>query len=132
MSFLRSIIRATRKDSILLDGSVIPIADMRFGGANFKDDKDFLETAKKEAKRLMDDCSINKENAVLDIGCGTGRLPIGLLRTIGEKIQYTGVDVSEAAIAWCKRHIEKKHPAYKFIRINRIITKCQGENIHEK
>jgi SAM-dependent methyltransferase len=117
-SLARPLHRLLKKDALEVDGSTIPIADMRFGGAHFKNNTDFLQTAEMEAKRLVENCGITEEGAVLDIGCGTGRLAIGLLRTLGDAVQYRGVDVSEPAIAWCRRYIEKQHPNYRFIHIN--------------
>lgn len=117
-SLLRPVHRLFKPDSLELDGSTIPIADMRFGGAHFKDDQSFLRTAEAEARRLIDYCGLTRDSAVLDIGCGTGRLPTGLLRIVGDELQYRGVDVSEAAVSWCKRHLEKQHPNYQFIHIN--------------
>jgi len=53
----------------------------------------------------------------LDVGCGQGRLPIGILRVIGE-INYMGIDVDKASIDWCRRHIERNHPSFKFKHVN--------------
>jgi SAM-dependent methyltransferase len=53
----------------------------------------------------------------LDIGCGQGRLPIGILRVIGE-INYIGIDVDLKSINWCKQYIESKHPSFKFKHLN--------------
>lgn len=117
-ALIRPVHRLLKKDSIQIDGSVIPIADMRFGGRYFKNDADFLQTAEAEAKRLITFCNLTDQSTVLDIGCGTGRLATGLLRTLGNTLQYRGVDVSEAAISWCKRYIEKQYPNYQFIRVN--------------
>ena len=117
-SLLRPVYRLIKKDHIAHDGSIIPIPDMRFGGKYFKNDDEFLRTAEKEAQRIIKYFHLSKNSAVLDIGCGTGRLPTGLLRTLGDSVQYRGIDVSEAAISWCKRYIEKLHPNYVFIRIN--------------
>ncbi|MDA1209169.1 MAG: class I SAM-dependent methyltransferase [bacterium] len=115
---IRPILRITKPDSTMYDGVTIPIADMRFGGQNFNNDADFVITAEKESLRLIDDFGLTKESALLEIGCGTGRLPIGIMRTIGKVKKYEGIDVSDAAIDWCKRHIEAHHPEFQFTRIN--------------
>ena len=53
----------------------------------------------------------------MDIGCGQGRLPIGILRVIGE-INYIGIDIDRKSIDWCKQYIESKHPSFKFKHLN--------------
>jgi SAM-dependent methyltransferase len=55
---------------------------------------------------------------VLDVGCGYGRLPIGLLRVVGP-VDYLGVDVHPGSIAWCRRYLERAHPSYRFTWIDR-------------
>ena len=53
----------------------------------------------------------------MDVGCGQGRLPIGILRVIGD-INYIGIDVDQKSINWCKQYIELKHPSFKFKHLN--------------
>jgi ubiquinone/menaquinone biosynthesis C-methylase UbiE len=91
---------------------------MRFGGVHFLDDEAFLAAGEADARRLMEWCGLTKDRTVLDIGCGTGRLPIGILSTLKSIRSYYGVDVSEAAVDWCSRHITPDHPSCRFLRIN--------------
>jgi SAM-dependent methyltransferase len=60
----------------------------------------------------MDDFDVGTASSVLDIGCGPGPLAIGILSVM--ECDYTGVDVQPASIRWCKRHIERRHPSFKF------------------
>ena len=48
---------------------------------------------------------------------GQGRLPISILRVIGE-INYIGLDVHQTSIDWCKYYIERVHPSFQFKHIN--------------
>lgn len=48
--------------------------------------------------KYMEKCSIN---TVLEIGCGTGQYPIGLKHIFNGK-KYTGLDISQTAIDYCK------------------------------
>jgi len=97
---------------------VIPAKYLRFGGTNFAHDESFLSSGEDEAIRLQREFGIHKGSAVLDIGCGPGRLPIGILSKIGELRAYRGIDVSDAPIEWCKKYIEKKYPTFQFLKIN--------------
>ena len=99
--------------SISIDKSIIPSRTASLYGPKFKDYKLYLDSADKEGKRLVEHFQCNVKSRVLDIGCGMGRLPIGILRNIGE-IDYTGIDVDHFSIYWCKRFIAKHHPSFKF------------------
>lgn len=120
MSLLKQISRRIRcltgGDHVICDGRTIPAKHLRFGGANFAKDDVFVRTGETEALRLQRECGLNANTHLLEIGCGTGRLPIGITGAIGDIASYCGVDVSEAAVDWCKRHIET--PTMKFIRTN--------------
>ncbi len=54
---------------------------------------------------------------VLDIGCGCGRLSYTLatdekLREL--EVRYTGMDIDQASIRWCQRHITPLNPKFDF------------------
>jgi SAM-dependent methyltransferase len=102
-----------RKEYVKVSGSIIPSPDRRWCGPEFKDDKFYLKSAEGEASRLIKYLGCTQESRVLDVGCGQGRLPIGILRVIGE-INYTGIDVHRRSIDWCNRHIERDHPSFQF------------------
>ena len=68
-------------------------------------------------KILQKGFKLNKNSRVLDIGCGPGRLPIGILQVVGE-INYSGIDVDKKSVLWCKKYIESRHPSVKFYHID--------------
>ncbi len=105
------------KDCVTVDGSIIPSPDRRWCGPEFKDDNFYIKSAEGEANRLVDYFQCTQKTRVLDVGCGQGRLPIGILRVIGE-INYLGIDVDKASIDWCRRYIERDHPSFKFRHVN--------------
>jgi ubiquinone/menaquinone biosynthesis C-methylase UbiE len=94
--------------------TVLPAKHLRFGGKEFKNDDFFLASAQSEAQRLVRRCGLSTESAVLDVGCGVGRLPIGILDQVGDVRAYRGVDVHSKSIRWCKLHIEGAHPSFQF------------------
>ena len=105
------------KKYVEVSGSIIPSRYSRYCGSEFKDDNYYLESAEKESNRLIDYFQCTQQSRILDIGCGQGRLPIGILRVIGE-INYIGIDVDLKSINWCKQYIESKHPSFKFKHLN--------------
>jgi SAM-dependent methyltransferase len=106
--------RALGRDAVSYDGAELPPPSLRSCGVRFRDDATFLESADGEAERLATQLGIDAPSHVLDVGCGAGRLPIGLVRRIGELDSYHGVDLNSRAIDWCRRHIEARHPTYRF------------------
>jgi SAM-dependent methyltransferase len=99
-------------------GQLLPPASIRLGGEHFQDDGVFLETGRADAKKLHDEFEISASSAILDVGCGVGRLAIGLLAEFGELSHYTGVDVAEPSVRWCQKHIEAHHEGTKFIHLD--------------
>lgn len=107
-----------RKQKCICNGTIIPARHLRFCGDAFKDDEYFIHSAVAEAARLEDRLGLSIESSVLDIGCGYGRLPIGILKKAGEIELYQGVDVDKQAIQWCKKYLEKNHPDFKFFHVD--------------
>jgi SAM-dependent methyltransferase len=58
------------------------------------------------------------ELRVLEIGCGAGRLPIGLLGSDVAVDEYWGVDVREDVVRWCQRHITARNPSFHFVHVD--------------
>jgi SAM-dependent methyltransferase len=123
---LRKAVRRIFPMSVRIDGSIIPSRTASLYGPKFKDYNLYLESADKEAKRLTEHFHCDVKSRVLDIGCGMGRLPIGILRNIGE-IDYTGIDVDHFSIYWCKRFITKHHPSFKFHHLS-VYNERYNEN----
>lgn len=98
---------------------------------HFLDDEAFLSAGERDVRKLQQWCGLNAQSAVLDIGCGTGRLAIGLTSVLGAVRNYRGIDVNETAIDWCSRFITPQHPAFHFHRINIRNERYnpQGQNI---
>jgi len=105
------------KDYVVYSGIELPAPHLRWCGTEFRDHGYYLQSAKNEAQRLVDHCQLGDKSAVLDVGCGPGRLPIGIIQVVGE-IDYTGVDVDRDSIRWCRKHIAEKHPSFKFQHLN--------------
>ena len=105
-----------RAGSVNLDGVDLPPASIRLGGHNFEDDRDFLDAAIRDARRLQQDLGVTASSRVLDIGCGVGRLPIGLREVFARMPPYFGVDVAAGVVRWCQAHITD--PEATFIHLD--------------
>jgi SAM-dependent methyltransferase len=105
-------------DAIRYEGRTLPARHLRLCGDEFRDDGFFLRSAHAEADRLVRHSGLGRDSALLDIGCGVGRLPLGVLDQVGEIRRYCGVDVSRVAISWCNRHIAETHPTFSFLHVD--------------
>jgi SAM-dependent methyltransferase len=116
--FSKIVRKAIRKvvpmpEYVEVDGSVIASPDRRYCGPQFIDDNFYLESAEGEANRLVSNFACTEESRVLDVGCGQGRLPIGISRVVGD-VTYTGIDVDLQSVEWCQKYIGEKHTSYQF------------------
>lgn len=91
---------------------VLPPGKYRMGGVHFKDDKAFVATAVRDVKRLVDLCGLDTDSALLDWGCGAGRLAVGVREHLGRVRDYHGVDVQPELITWAENNLSG--PGYRF------------------
>lgn len=114
----KGILNLIKKQSCICDNTIIPAKHLRLCGQAFKDDEYFIRSARAEATRLKEHLGLSIESSLLDIGCGYARLPIGILKEIGEIKLYQGVDVDKQSIQWCRKHLEKTHSNFKFFHLD--------------
>ncbi len=105
-------------DHVRLEGVVLPAKHLRLGGAEFKDDAFFLASGRLEVKRLAEKCGLTPQSRILDVGCGVGRLAIGMLSSMAPPAGYWGLDVDVRSLNWCRRHIAREHSGFHFDQIN--------------
>jgi SAM-dependent methyltransferase len=124
VSLLRRLLRRAWRampaaDYVRFRGCRLPPAEMRNAmcGREYAANDWFLESGSAEARRVLARLAYTKDSNVVEIGCGLGRLAIGLLRELGN-VRYWGFDANGAWIAWCKTHIERRHPSFRFVHID--------------
>ncbi len=133
-SVIKKLLESVMKQKTYFDGVLIPAKHIRLCGDAFKDDEYFLNSARNEADRLTNFLNLSKDSRVLDIGCGPGRLPIGILSRLGSIKLYQGIDVDKRSINWCNRYITRGNPNFNFLWIDVENTRYNpsGENFSEK
>ena len=114
----RRVVSLFASDTVLHGGVVLPAKHLRSCGRKFRDDEHFLASAQAEAERLVERSGLTASSRVLDVGCGVGRLAIGVIGRIGAIRAYRGVDIDKEAIRWCQCHITLEHPAFQFFHVN--------------
>jgi SAM-dependent methyltransferase len=64
---------------------------------------DFVDAGDELLGHLVELTGLQPHHAVLDVGCGTGRVARPLAGYLGADGSYDGVDVHREAIGWCRR-----------------------------
>ena len=58
--------------------------------------------------------ALRPNDAVLDVGCGRGRMAISLTRYLRDGGRYEGFDVIASSVAWCSQYISRRYPHFQF------------------
>ena len=66
------------------------------------------------ASLLVDLGGLKPDGAVLDVGCGIGRVAVPLTRYLNAQGRYEGLDVDPESIAWCESAISRRYPNFRF------------------
>jgi SAM-dependent methyltransferase len=117
-----------KKNYVKYRNVILPPRNLRYCGEAFKEDSYFIQSGIEETQRLTGSLGLTHKSYLLDIGCGPGRLPIGILKAIGE-INYQGVDVDQKSIDWCNKYISRLHPSFRFIWVNAKNDRYNPEGI---
>lgn len=101
------------------EGLALPPANLRPNAKQRKNDNQvYLDSTRKEVDWMIENLGLSRESSVLDLGCGPGRVAIGILDRLGEVKKYRGVDVNERYVRWAQHHIAFEHPSFQFHRLN--------------
>lgn len=85
-------------------GVPLPPVGLRQGGQHFSTNENFVRSGVDEAARLGNFIDLNAAE-VLDLGCGAGRLAVGLREAKTPPARYIGVEVQRRHVRWCSRHL---------------------------
>ena len=76
--------------------------------------EEFLAMGRSIAGDVAAQTGLHPGADVLDAGCGSGRVALGLLDHIGPEGSYEGFDIVPEAVAWCQRRITAARPNFRF------------------
>jgi ubiquinone/menaquinone biosynthesis C-methylase UbiE len=79
---------------------------------------DFVKQGQLFLDLLVKYAGLKPDSAILDIGCGIGRLAVPLTKYLNENGSYKGFDIVRKGIDWCNKHIASKYPNFSFLHIN--------------
>jgi cyclopropane fatty-acyl-phospholipid synthase-like methyltransferase len=104
---------------------LIPPKHLRVWVGPFEDKELYLGTGRREFDFIMKHCDLKRDDKILDIGCGCGRISIYFLDYLNSNGSYAGIDPALPLINWCKENIE---PRYSNCRIEHVDILCPGIN----
>ncbi|MBX9623175.1 MAG: class I SAM-dependent methyltransferase [Gemmataceae bacterium] len=59
-------------------------------------------------------CDLRPDEAVLDVGCGVGRMALPLAGYLTHRGRYDGFDIVRPNVRWCRRAITPRWPNFRF------------------
>ncbi|MCT7982131.1 class I SAM-dependent methyltransferase [Laspinema sp. A4] len=59
---------------------------------------------------------LQPDEAVLDVGCGVGRMAVPLTQYLSDRGSYEGFDIVESGVTWCQSVISPLYPNFQFQR----------------
>lgn len=92
----------------------LPPKNLRWGGPRFADDAFFIESGEANIRMLEAITGLKPEHKLLDMGCGSARLLLGMLHRYGQFGEYAGVDVHKPMIDWADANLAVLSPKISF------------------
>ena len=80
---------------------------------DFVGHSDFVETGDEFLTHFVELAGLQPDEAVLDVGCGIGRMARPLAGYLSSAGSYDGFDVNREGIGWCRRRYAK-HKNFRF------------------
>jgi ubiquinone/menaquinone biosynthesis C-methylase UbiE len=93
---------------------LIPPEELRMAVGPFQDPEVYARTATEMVQSMTRLAGLQPHHAVLDVGCGCGRVAVALATFLEPRTSYDGIDVDGSAIRWCRENISKLYPRFRF------------------
>lgn len=108
-----------RRGYVLHRGHRLPPRRMRarMCGDAFRNEAFFYLSGVLEALKFRSRLRYAPGERIVDIGSGLGRLATGLHAEFGD-VDYLGIDANAAFVRWCREHIEREHPSFRFVHLD--------------
>ncbi len=108
-----------KSDGVAYDGVLLPPRSLRpTKKGRDSSEEVYFEATRREVDWMVENLGLSTKSSVLDLGCGSGRIALGILDRVGEIRGYRGVDVNKRFLRWAWRHITPEHPNFQFIHLN--------------
>lgn len=106
-------------DGVVYDGVLLPPRKLRpTKKGRDSSDEVYFEATRREVDWMVETLGLSAKSSLLDLGCGPGRIALGILDRVGEIQAYRGVDVNKRFLRWAWRNITPEHPNFRFIHLD--------------
>jgi SAM-dependent methyltransferase len=75
---------------------------------------DFLGVGREFLGHFIRLGGLQPRHAVLDVGCGMGRMAVALTGYLDDRGGYRGLDIVPSGITWCQSRITSRFPRFQF------------------
>lgn len=96
-------------DKIKGKKTLIPPESFIFTGSG-----DYTKIGNTYKQYFIDLCNLQKNDRVLDVGCGIGRMAVPLTDFLSKNGEYWGFDIVDKGIDWCKTYISSRYKNFHF------------------
>ena len=79
------------------------------------DDGDFLEVGARFREYFIRPGGMKPTDRVLEVGCGNGRMAVGLIEYLEGTGSYDGFDIIPERIEWCHHIVSSRFPSFRFL-----------------
>jgi SAM-dependent methyltransferase len=80
--------------------------------------EEFERSARQDVSFLVGSTDLQRHERVLDVGCGAGRLAVGLVEYLGPHGRYEGFDVHRESVTWAVNHLAVGDPRFRFTHVD--------------
>jgi ubiquinone/menaquinone biosynthesis C-methylase UbiE len=75
---------------------------------------DFKKIGEEYLRCFMEVADLKRNERVLDVGCGIGRVAVALTKYLDKEGGYEGFDIVPEWVNWCIKKISPKYPNFRF------------------
>lgn len=73
-----------KPDGVVYDGVLLPTPNLRPTRRGRIGEQVYFEATRREVDWMVDNLGLSTTSSLLDLGCGSGRIPLGILDRVGE------------------------------------------------
>lgn len=95
----------------------VPPIDLIATSSGADSEEFFLKSGDEYAGYLKDLAGLKASDALLDVGCGVGRIARALVPHLSSGT-YRGFDVSKEQVGWCQENITPRRPNFQFEQVD--------------
>lgn len=104
----------TKRTPVVADELPYPPATLMAASAGTLDIVEFSAVGSEFLRHFRTLANLRPDCAVLEVGCGTGRIARALTGYINKLGMYRGVDISRPEIEWCQTNVTPHFPNFVF------------------